>query len=41
MVHDSKYRDGIKNPCDHIDCLKKFKSLAVYQSGHGGSWLKK
>jgi len=39
MVHDSKYRKGIKNPCDHINCLEKFKSLAVYQSGHGGSWI--
>ena len=41
MVHDSTYRKGIKNPCEHMDCLKTFKSLAVYQSGHGGSWIKK
>jgi len=38
MTHDSDYREGIENPCKEIDCVKKFKSLAVYQSGYGFSW---
>jgi hypothetical protein len=38
MTHDSSYRKGVENPCEGIDCIKKFKSLAVYQSGHGFSW---
>lgn len=40
MTHDSKYRKGIENPCKNIDCIKKFNSLAVYQSGYGFSWNK-
>jgi LmbE family N-acetylglucosaminyl deacetylase len=46
MVNDSEYRPGEINQCitedDKLlhDCLKKKypKSLAVYQSGFGGSW---
>jgi len=44
MVNDSEYRKGVKvNPCfdkagKKLDCLKMFKSLAVYHSGFGGSW---
>lgn len=46
MVNDSEYRKGAPNQCVTADnkilhdCLKKKypRSLAVYQSGFGGSW---
>ena len=46
MVNDSEYRKGAPNQCVTADnkilhdCLKKKypTSLAVYQSGFGGSW---
>lgn len=46
MIGDSEYRPGVKNPCVDEDgrlsrnCLERVfpDSLAVYQSGFGGSW---
>jgi hypothetical protein len=46
MTGDSDYREGIENPCVDAngnltrDCLDRLfpNSLAVYQSGFGGSW---